>query len=62
MNDAGKISHKLAKELAKKEYDVYYKKSLKEPSKADKDFDAFADKAIKLIDKGKRLREKRGVK
>ncbi len=54
LRDAGKISHELAIELAEKEYDKYYKKSLKEPSKADKDFDDFANKTIKLISKSKK--------
>jgi len=54
LKDAGKISHELAKEIAEKEYDKYYKKSLKTPSKADKDFDAFAEKAVKLADKKRR--------
>ncbi|OGZ81350.1 MAG: hydroxyacid dehydrogenase [Candidatus Staskawiczbacteria bacterium RIFOXYB2_FULL_32_9] len=53
LQDAGKISHELAKELAEKEYDKYYKKTLKNSSKADKDFDAFASKATKLISKKK---------
>jgi len=50
---AGKISHELAKELAEKEYDIYYKTSLTEPSQAEKDFDVIADKAVKLVDKRK---------
>ncbi len=54
LKDAGKVSHELAKELAEKEYDKYYKKSLKAPSKADRDFEAFANKAVKLINKGKK--------
>ena len=54
LNNAGKVSHQLAKELAEKEYDKYYKKSLKAPSKADKDFEAFANKAVKLVNKGKK--------
>lgn len=53
LKDAGKISHELAKELAEKEYDIYYKNSLKEPSKADKDFEDFANKAVKLVGKSK---------
>ncbi|KKP33046.1 MAG: hydroxyacid dehydrogenase [Candidatus Staskawiczbacteria bacterium RIFOXYB1_FULL_32_11] len=53
LQDAGKISHELAKELAEKEYDKYYKKTLKNSSKADKDFDAFASNATKLISKKK---------
>lgn len=53
LKDAGKISHKLAKELAEKEYDVYYKNSLKAPGKADADFETFANKAVKFIRKGK---------
>ncbi|MFA4872839.1 MAG: virulence RhuM family protein [Patescibacteria group bacterium] len=54
LKDAGKVSHELAKELAEKEYDKYYKKSLKAPSKADRDFEAFANKAMKLVSKGKK--------
>ncbi len=54
LKDAGKISHELAKELAEKEYDVFYKKSSHEASKADKDFDAFANKAVKLVGKTKK--------
>ncbi|MFH1626849.1 MAG: virulence RhuM family protein [bacterium] len=53
LKDAGKVSHELAKELAEKEYDKYYKKSLKAPSKADRDFEVFANKAVKLISKVK---------
>src|SRR3989344_2704846 len=53
LKDAGKVSHEIAKELAEKEYDIYNKKSLKEPSKADTDFEAFANKAVKFIRKGK---------
>ena len=54
LKDAGKISHELAKELAEKEYDVYYKNSLNEASKADMDFDAFTNKAVKLVGKAKK--------
>ena len=54
LKDAGKISHELAKELAEKEYDRYYKKSLKAPSRADRDFEAFANKAVKLVSKKKK--------
>ncbi len=54
LKDAGKISHELAKELAEKEFDKFCKKSLNMPSKADKDFEAFADKTIKLIGKNKK--------
>lgn len=43
LEGAGNISHELAKELAEKEYDSYYKKSLNKPSKADNDFDALAN-------------------
>ena len=49
LDNAGKVSHDLAKELAEKEYDKYYKKRLKSPSKADKDFESFANKAVKFI-------------
>ncbi|MBI2595612.1 virulence RhuM family protein [Candidatus Daviesbacteria bacterium] len=54
LKDAGKISHELAKELAEKEYNVYYKNRLKNLSKADKDFETFANKAVKLVDKSKK--------
>ncbi|MFH1541129.1 MAG: virulence RhuM family protein [Elusimicrobiota bacterium] len=54
LKDAGKISHELAKELAEKEYYICYKNSLKEPSKADKDFETFANKAIKMVSKNKK--------
>ncbi len=51
LNNAGKVSHEMAKELAEKEYDKFYKKRLREPSKADADFEQFARKATKLIEK-----------
>lgn len=54
LKNAGKISHELAKELAEKEYDIYRKNSLNEPSKADKDFDLLSNKAIKLVGKKKK--------
>ncbi len=54
LKDAGKISHELAKEIAEKEYNIYYKNSLKASSKADNDFDAFANKVIKVVGKSKK--------
>lgn len=54
LKDAGKISHEIAKKLAEKEYSVYYKNSLKNTSKADKDFETFANKAVKIIGKSKK--------
>lgn len=54
LQDAGKISHDMAKELAEREFDKYDKKVLSTPSKADTDFEAFANKAVKLISKGKK--------
>lgn len=54
LKDAGKVSHALAQELAEKEYATYYKKGLKTPSKADMDFEAFANKATKLVGKDKK--------
>jgi len=54
LKDAGKVSHELAQELAEKEYDTYYKKGLRAPSKADMDFETFANKAAKLVGKGKK--------
>src|SRR3989339_288872 len=38
----------------KEEYNVYYRKNLKSSSKADDDFDAFANKAVKLVGKSKK--------
>jgi hypothetical protein len=54
LNNAGKISHELAKELAEKEYDTFHKKSLNTLSKADKDFETFANKATKLVSESKK--------
>jgi len=54
LKDAGKVSHELAKEMAEKEFNKYYIKSLKAPSKADVDFDTFANKVAKLIGKNKK--------
>jgi hypothetical protein len=54
LDDAGKVSHELAKVLAEKEYDKFYQNCLKAPSKADRDFEAFANKATKLVGKVKR--------
>jgi len=54
LEDAGKLSHELAKELAEKEYNKYYKESLKEPSKADEDFEKFINRAKEFASKGKK--------
>jgi len=51
LKDAGKISHDLAKEIAEKEYDIYHKNILKNPTKVDSDFEKFANKAVKLTRK-----------
>ena len=51
LKDAGKISHELAKELAEKEYDKYYKKIIEAPSKADRDFEVFTNTVGKLVSK-----------
>src|SRR3989338_10485393 len=51
LQDAGQISHEIAKELAEKEYDIYHKNSLKDPSRADKEFEAFAKKTVKIVKK-----------
>jgi hypothetical protein len=59
LDNAGKVSHELAKELAEKEYDKYYKKSLKAPSKADEDFEEFANKATKLVGDGRKKKRNR---
>jgi hypothetical protein len=52
LEDAGKISHDLAKELAEKEYDKFHQKMVNAPSKADEDFEAFVNTATRLA-KGK---------
>jgi hypothetical protein len=57
LDNAGKVSHELAKELAEKEYDKYYKKSLKAPSKADMDFETFANKTINLAAENKKKKK-----
>lgn len=49
LQGAGKISHELAKELAEKEYDIYHKKNLNEPSRADNDFDVIVNNTMKLL-------------
>jgi len=54
LDNAGKISHELAKELAEKEFGKYHKKRLQTPSKADADFEAFSNKATKFIGKSKK--------
>ncbi len=54
LDKAGKISHELAKKMAEKEYGIFNEKSLKKPSRADKDFDLFADKTQKLMNRGKK--------
>jgi hypothetical protein len=53
LENAGKISHELAKEFAEKEFDKYYKKRLKVSSKADVDFETFSGKVTKLARKSK---------
>lgn len=54
VDNAGKVSHELAKELAEKEYEKYYRNSLKVASKADRDFTVFVDKTAKLARKAKK--------
>lgn len=51
LKDAGKVSHELAKELAEREYDIYHKNILQNPTKVDNDFEKFANKAVKLTRK-----------
>ena len=53
LDNAGKISHDVAKELAEKEYDRYSEKIKKEESVAGKDFDRFSEQAEKLTRKSK---------
>ncbi len=54
LDDAGRISHEIAKEFAESEYDKFYQKCLKLPSRADKDFEALENKAGKFINKTKK--------
>lgn len=54
LDNAGKISHELAKEQAEKEYDIYYKKSLQKLNKTDAAFDEFVNQAAKLVNKFKK--------
>jgi hypothetical protein len=57
LDNAGKISHELAKEFAEKEFDKYYKKMHQAPSKADADFEAFSGKIKKFVGKGKKKKQ-----
>jgi hypothetical protein len=58
LEDAGRISHEIAKEFAEKEYDKFYKKCLKSPSKAENDFELLNKRAIKLINNRNRKKKK----
>lgn len=51
LDNAGKISHDLAKEQAEKEYGIYYKKSLKKRNKTDIYFDDLMNQGAKLARK-----------
>lgn len=57
LEDAGKISHELAKEIAEAEFDKYQKKQLNKPTKADIDFDSFIKETNKVY---QRAIKKRG--
>jgi hypothetical protein len=59
LENAGKISHELAKELAEKEYDRYHEKYLTEEGIADSDFDMIANRALKLSKSKKKKLPKR---
>jgi len=50
LSNAGKISHELARELAEKEYDTFYKKRIKQEENVDSDF----EKAVELVEKRKK--------
>ncbi len=54
LENAGEISHKLAKEIAEKEYSKYYKRQINKPSKTDLYFDDFVNETTKLIKKIKK--------
>ncbi len=49
LEDAGKISHELAKEIAEREYDSYYKKRLLKKSRADLDFENLINQSTKIL-------------
>jgi len=49
LQNAGNISHELAKEIAEKEYDKFYKKTLKADMKYESDF----DRAVRQIESSK---------
>ena len=49
LQNAGKISHELAKEIAEKEYDKFYQKRLKADAKQESDF----DRAVKQVESSK---------
>jgi len=52
LNNPGKISHEVAKELAEKEYDKFHARRIEEFSRSENDF----DKAVKMIEnKSKKL-------
>lgn len=55
LQDAGKISHELAQELAAKEYDKFNVKRLKAEASADGDF----EKAIRLIEEKEKCKRKK---
>lgn len=54
LNNAGRISHELAKQRAEKEYDIYHQKTLQKPSKMDKAFDEAVNKTTQLANKAQR--------
>jgi hypothetical protein len=58
LEDAGKISHELAKEIAEKEFDKFQKSGLEKPTKADIDFDEFIEKTDKTLVDIKKVKQK----
>lgn len=63
LENAGRISHEIAKELAEKEYDKFYKKLLKTQNGTDVYFDILMNKTAKVIGHGKKKRiEKKNEK
>jgi len=59
LENAGKISHELAKEIAEKEYDKFYKKTLNEKSRVDTDFEGFLEEATRITQKKSKDKDKK---
>lgn len=56
LNDAGKVSHELAKEIAENEYQKWHIEHLKQEVDKDNDFDKF----VKKVEDNKKIKKKKG--